>query len=120
MKKTRSAVFVLAAASALFFACNGVRKQECDKFLATMKPLDQGMPSADVVDEVQKSVVAMTFQDQPLQVYAKNYASTLGVLSSTLRLQATPTAPNGTGDVVHQTLKEARTDRDDVQRYCSD
>jgi len=62
------------------------------------------------------------FQDQPLAVYAKNYRATLTVLSSTLKLQATAGPdgpPDGTADVIKQNLKDARTDYDDVSRYCS-
>jgi hypothetical protein len=100
-------------------ACNSARKQECDRFLGAMKPLDEGMPSADTVDRVQKDVGAMAFQDEPLGVYAKNYGATLTILSNTLKLKAGPTPPDGTNDVIKENLKKARTDRDDVQRYCS-
>jgi LPS sulfotransferase NodH len=100
--------------------CNTERKQECDRFLTAMKPLDQGTPGADVVDGVIKQVGAMTFQDQPLGIYAKNYAANLTVLSNTLKLKASASPPDGTDDVIKQRLKQARTDRDDVQRYCSE
>jgi hypothetical protein len=100
-------------------ACDDVRKQECDKLLTAMKPLDQGTPSADMVDAVSKQIDAMTFQNQPLGVYAKNYKATLGVLSTTLKLQAGGSAPDGTADVIKLKLKEARTDREDVQRLCA-
>src|SRR5580700_3736722 len=117
MTKARTVFLTLAALCVS--ACNSARKQECDKFLAAMKPLDEGKPSADLVDRVQTEVAAFAFEDQPLGVYAKNYATRLTVLSNTLKLQASPTAPDGTDDVVNQTLKDARTDHDDVQRYCS-
>jgi len=47
-------------------ACNGELKEECGKFLAAMKPLDQGTPSAETVDRVVSEVGAIQFQDQPL------------------------------------------------------
>jgi hypothetical protein len=99
--------------------CDNQRKQECSQFLGAMKPLDEGMPSADTVDTVSKQVGAMKFQDQPLGVYATNYRKTLDVLSSTLKLKASGSAPDGTDDVIKKNLKEARTDKEDVQRYCA-
>ena len=33
-------------------ACNEQRKQECDRFLAAMKPLERGTPDAALVDSV--------------------------------------------------------------------
>ncbi len=99
--------------------CDDARKQECDKLLTAMKPLDQGTPTAETVDTVSKQIDAMTFTNQPLGVYAKNYKATLGVLSNTLKLKAGGQAPDGTDDVIKQKLKEARTDREDVQRLCA-
>ena len=110
-----AAVLVALAAS----GCDNARKQECSQFLGAMKPLDEGTPSADTVDSVSKQVAAMKFQDQPLGVYATNYGKTLTVLSSTLKLKASGSAPDGTDDVIKKNLKEARTDKEDVQRYCS-
>jgi hypothetical protein len=109
-----AALMAVAAAG-----CDNERKQECSQFVGAMKPLDEGMPSADTVDSVSKQVGAMKFQDQPLGVYAKNYGKTLDVLSSTLKLKASGNAPDGTDDVIKKNLKEARTDKEDVQRYCS-
>lgn len=109
-----AALVVLAAAG-----CDNERKQECSQFLAAMKPLDEGTPAADTVDSVSKQVAAIKFQDQPLGVYATNYRKTLEVLSNTLKLKASGSAPDGTDDVIKKNLKEARTDREDVQRYCS-
>lgn len=88
--------------------------------LAAMKPLDDGMPTADTVDRVRKDVSALKLQDQPLHIYAQNYENTLTVLSNTLRLEASPSAPDGTDDVVKSRLNEARTDRVDAARYCSE
>jgi hypothetical protein len=116
MNVAHRSVLVLAAIPAL--ACNGARSQECDKLLAAMK-LDEGTPSADAVDRAAKDVAGLQLQDQPLRIYAKNYGDKLAVLSNTLRLKESPSAPDGTDAVVKQTLKTARTDFGDVQRYCS-
>ncbi len=116
MTSVRCAIIACALGA---LACNSERKQECDKFLTAMKPLDQGTPSTDVVERVRQDVGGIQFQDQPLSVYAKNYANTLTVLSSTLKLKASPEPPDGTDDVVKTNLKEARTDQEDVARYCS-
>jgi len=95
-------------------ACNGERKEECGKFLAAMKPLDQGTPSAETVDRVASEVGAIQFQDQPLGMLAKNYRVMLTVLSSTLK-----SARDGNGDVVTAKLKEACAQGDDATEYCS-
>lgn len=117
------------AAAVVFFspvvflsACNAERKAECDKFLSAMKPLDSLDPhtaNADIVDRVQNDVAAIQFQDQALGVFAKNYRATITVLSSTLKLQASPSPPDGTDDVVKAKVKEAHTQRDDADRYCA-
>jgi hypothetical protein len=112
-------LFAAALAAALSSACNTERKQECDRLLAAMKPLEQSTPSADVVDSVSKQVSGMSFQDEPLDIYAKNYVKTLAILSSTLKLKTEPSAPDGTDDVIKLKLKAARTDASDVQRYCA-
>jgi hypothetical protein len=109
----------LALAGISVVACNSVRKQECDRFLGVIKPLDEGTPSADMVDRVHRDVGAISFQDEPLKVYAKNYGDKLTVLSNTLALKASGSPPDGTDSVIKQNLKAVRTDRDDVQRYCS-
>jgi hypothetical protein len=100
-------------------ACSQERKQQCDKFLAAMKPLDEGTPSAEVVDRVRQEVQALNLEDQPLHIYATNYQNTLTVLASTLRLKADPSAPDGTDEVIKTHLREARVDREDVTRYCA-
>jgi hypothetical protein len=112
------AMAAVVGATALV-ACNPQRQQECDKFVAAMKQLDEGTPSAATVDQVNKDVEALNLQDQPLQIYATNYRNTLTVLSSTLRLNESPTPPDGTDDVIKTHLKEARADSRDVQRYCA-
>jgi len=122
-RSLRSAFTVgVVSLSPLFFACNGERKEECDRFLAAMKPLDSldaKRPSADIVDHVQSSVAAIQFQTQPLAVFSKNLQSTITVLSNAIKLQASDSAPDGTGDVVKTKLKEAITQRDDAARYCA-
>jgi hypothetical protein len=120
MTPTRWPLLAAAAlAASLPSACNTERKQECDRFIAATKPLEQGIPTADAVDSVAKQVSAMTFQDEPLGIFAKNYVQTLGVLSSTIRLKDEPSAPDGTNDVIKQKLKSARTEASDLQRYCA-
>ena len=109
---------VVALGAIATAACNPERRQACDKFLAAMKPLDEGSPTAELVDRVREDVASLNLQDQPLRIYADNYRNTLTVLGNTLRLKADPAAPDGTDDVIKMRLKEARTDRDDVRRYC--
>ncbi|HXX70403.1 MAG TPA: hypothetical protein VEK07_24695 [Polyangiaceae bacterium] len=101
-------------------SCNGTRKQECDQFLAAMKPLAAGTPSVELVDTASRSVSAIQFQDQPLREYASSTKATLKTLSETIRLQATPSPPDGTDDLVKAKLKEARGEIDDVTRYCAE
>ncbi len=105
------------------YGCNEQRKQECDKFLAAVGPLEEGTPSSDVVDRVRTDVSAMAFQDEPLREYAKNYQATLAALGNTLRLKESapnPDAvPDGANDVIKKSLKEARTDQADIARYCA-
>jgi len=100
-------------------ACNDQRKQECDRLLVAMKPLEKGTPTAGLVTSVAKEVDALHLQDATLAIYAKNYQATLVVLSKTLELKAGSSAPDGTDAVVQLNLKAARTDADDVQRYCA-
>jgi hypothetical protein len=109
----------MALASAASAGCNAERKAECDQFLAAMKPLGEGVPTVDTVKSVQRAVAALSLQDQPLRVYAKNYAATLTILSNTLELKATPSPPDGTDDVIKSHLKEALTDAADTARYCA-
>lgn len=119
-KATVAAVATLAGFLAIPLAsCNPQRQQDCEKIVSTMKELDEGSPNAATVDRVNKAVEALQIQDQPLQIYATNYRATLSGLSSSLRLNESPTAPDGTDEVIKSQLKEARTDSVDVQRYCS-
>jgi hypothetical protein len=114
------AAITMAMAALVLPACDEARKQECDALLGAMKPLDaSGTPSGDTVDAVMKQTDGLKLQNQALAVYAKNYHQTLTVLSATLKLKAGSSAPDGTDDVIKRYLKEARTDRDDVQRLCS-
>ncbi|HEX3770774.1 MAG TPA: hypothetical protein VHV30_07920 [Polyangiaceae bacterium] len=118
------AAWLLALGAALAVAgCNEERKAQCDKFIAAMQPIQSGAPSADTVDKVKSDVGSIQFSDQPLGVFAKNYAARLTVLSNTLKLKETTTPdtlPDGTNDVIKTTLKDARTDFDDISRYCSE
>jgi hypothetical protein len=117
---TRWALTVAAATFAMTSAgCNEQRKQECDRFVTAMKPLEQGTPTVEVVQSVSKQIEGLKLQDTALQVYAKNYVETLTVLAKTLEVKASPSAPDGTDDVIKQNLKKARTDASDVQRYCA-
>jgi hypothetical protein len=131
MRTNRALVLSLSAPSTLAMAaavslaltgCDTERKQQCDKFTAAMAPLQEGTPSPDTVDKVQAEVAALQLTDQPLHEYATNYKATLTVLSSTLKLKASAGPdgpPDGTEGVIKQNLKEARTDFDDISRYCS-
>lgn len=114
---------LIAAWAAASAGCNEERKQECDKLLAAIRPLKEGTPTSEVVDHVSADVSAIALQDQPLHVYAKNYEKTLSVLGSTLKLKegaASPDAvPDGTDAVIKKNLAEARTDDDDIARYCA-
>jgi|CZKU01.1.fsa_nt_gi hypothetical protein len=115
-------VVALALLLAAVTGCNAERKQECDKFIAAMGPMQSGPPSADVADRVASDVAAIQFQDEPLHEYATNYKGTLAVLSSTLKLKdsAGPDGPpDGTFDVIKTKSKEAHTDFDDISRYCA-
>jgi hypothetical protein len=119
MSTVRWGLLGCALLAATAGGCNAERKQECDKFTAATKPLDQGTPTADVVESVSKQVDGIQFQDTTLAIYAKNYKVTLASLASTLKLKASPSPPDGTDDVIKQKLKEARTDAGDVARYCA-
>jgi hypothetical protein len=117
-KATVAAVATLAGFLSLA-SCNPQRQQDCEKFVSTMKEIDEGTPNAATVDRINKAVEALQIQDQPLQIYAENYRNTLSGLSSSLRLNESPSPPDGTDDVIKNQLKVARTDSRDVQRYCS-
>ena len=108
-----------AVTAALSAGCDNQRKQDCERFLAAMSPLDEGMPSVDTVNRVNKEVGALNLHDQPLQIYAENYRKTLTVLASTLAVKESDSPPDGTDDVIKSRLREARTDKDDTARYCA-
>ena len=116
-------VGVCACATLVFLAgCDSQRKQDCAKFLPAMSGMATGVPSVETVDQVLTSVGGIQFADEPLKEYATNYKNTLTVLSNTLKLKAgagPDGPPDGTEDVIKQNLKEARTDFDDISRYCS-
>jgi hypothetical protein len=116
------AVGACGATLATLAGCNTLRKQECEKFLPAMTPLEEGMPTADAVDRVHDRLAAVQFEDEPLREYSTNYKNTLAVLSNTLKLKDTAGPdgpPDGTDNVIKENLKEARTDFDDVSRYCA-
>lgn len=115
MRLTAFAVLSVVLSS----GCNAERKHECDQLMAAMKPLGDGNPTVDSVNRVLSAVQALQLEDEPLHVYAKNYAQTLTVLSKTLELKATPSPPDGTDDVIKTNLQEALTDARDTARYCA-
>jgi hypothetical protein len=125
MRKTPSVAFALsvivliAAAFAPLTGCDSPRKKECAQLLDAMKPLEQGVPTADTVDQMSADVDSMQFQDLPLGIYAKNFRTTLAVLSNILKLKDSPSAPDSTDDVIKAKLKEARAAKDDAARYCA-
>jgi hypothetical protein len=116
-------VGVCACATMVFLAgCDSQRKQDCAKFLPAMSGMETGVPSVETVNQVLTSVGGIQFADEPLKEYATNYKNTLTVLSNTLNLKSSAGPdgpPDGTEDVIKQNLKEARTDFDDISRYCS-
>jgi hypothetical protein len=116
MSPIRVAAIVLSVLAAP--ACNSERLQECTRLAASIQPIYEGIPSAATVDRVSAELVAMKIQDQPLSIYAKNYQESLTVLANTLRLKEGPSPPDGTDEVIKLKLKQARTDREDIQRYC--
>jgi len=102
--------------------CDSQRKEDCGKFLPAMSGMQSGTPSVETVDQVLSAVAGIHFTDVPLEEYATNYKNTLTVLSGTLKLKATAGPegpPDGTDDVIKRNLKDARTDFDDITRYCS-
>lgn len=114
-----SAPLLAAALLGTTSGCNNERKQECEKFLSVIKPIDDSPPSSATLDRMKSDLSAIRFQDQPLGIYAQNYVHTLTVLSGTTKLKESSAAPDGTDDLLKTQLKKARTDRDDLQRYCS-
>jgi hypothetical protein len=100
-------------------SCNSVRKKECETLLSAMQPLDQPASTVDVVGRMRDAIEAIQFADEPLREYARSAKATLIVLSNTLALKDGPSPPDGTDDVIKAKLKEARTAKDDVVRYCS-
>ncbi len=112
-----------AAVAALAFAgtlgCNEERQRECGQFALSLKALDETQPGVESVGRARDAIGATQFQDEPLREYAKNTKATLTVLANTLELRSNPDAPDGTESVIKQKLKEARTERADVARYCA-
>lgn len=120
MSPMRSVILVLGVLGVLAVTgCNSERKQECDKFLSALKPIDDSSPSSSSLGRMKTDIAAIHFQDQPLSVYAQNYEHTLTVLEGTTKLKEGSSAPDGTNDLLKTQLKKARTDRDDIKWYCS-
>jgi hypothetical protein len=118
MKALTTAALAACAAGAMA-SCNNQRKQECERFLAAMPTFDAAPASLETVRHARDAIEAIAFEDEPLREYAKTTKATLAVLSNTLSVSNSPSPPEGTDDVIKQQLKEARTNRDDVVRYCS-
>ncbi len=106
------------AGTLLLAACDAERQQECGKLQAALKPLGEA-PSAETVKRAHDAVMAIQFQDEPLHEYAKSAAATMTVLANTMDLQADPSAPDGTNDVVKAKVKELAGEQAEVTRYCS-
>jgi hypothetical protein len=100
-------------------SCNNMRKKECEQFLSAMRPLDEAAPAVDDVARMHEAIEHIQFEDQPLREFARSTKATLTVLSNTLALKDDPSRPDGTHEVIKAKLKEARTAKDDVLRYCS-
>ena len=84
-----------------------------------LKPVSEGILTAEVVDGVDKQIDGLHLQDTALQVYADNTRATLRVLSGTLALKAGDNAPDGTDDEIKKNMQKARADARDVARYCA-
>jgi hypothetical protein len=112
--------FLLSSCTVTLLGCNGTRKQECDQFLLAMKPLAKGTPSVELVDAASRKIAAIQFQDEPLHEYASSTKTTLSTLADTIRLQTTPSAPDGTDDLIKVKLKEVGGEIDEVTRYCAE
>lgn len=110
---------LVLAAAFMLTACDAERKDECDRFLAAMKPVLADSPDRASIDRVKAAIAALQLQDKPLREYAASTKATLAVLSGTLEVQASPSAPDGTDALVKEKLKEARGEQNDVARYCA-
>jgi hypothetical protein len=121
MSRARFVVLALGLglAALALGACNTERKQECDKFLSALKPVDEKSPSSATLDRMKSDIAAIHFQDLPLGVYAKNYQQSLTVLVDTTKVKEGSSPPDGTNELLKDELKRARTDRDDINFYCS-
>jgi len=117
MSPMRSVVLVLGVLA--LAGCNSERKQECDKLLTALKPIDEASPSSSTLGRMKSDVAAIHLQDQPLSVYAHNYEHLLTVLEGTTKVKEGSSPPDGTDDLLRTQLKKARTDRDDITWYCS-
>jgi hypothetical protein len=106
-------------------SCNEERQRACNALVLAMKPIEapeggeKVIPPREAVAAVEKQVESLKLEDQPLRIYAENYLKTLAVLSNTMDLKSSSSPPDGTDDVIKKNLKEARTQADDVKRYCA-
>lgn len=111
---------LVSSCTVTLVGCNGTRKQECDQLISAMKPLTKGTPSVELVDIARRNIAAIQFQDEPLHEYASSTKTTLSTLSDTIRLQTTPSPPDGTDDLIKVKLKEVTGEIDEVTRYCAE
>lgn len=117
MSPMRSVILVLGVL--VLAGCNSERKQECDKLLTALRPMDDSSPTSSTLGRMKSDIAAIHFQDQPLSVYAHNYERSLTMLEATTKLKEGSSPPEGTDELLKTQLKKARTDRDDIKRYCS-
>jgi hypothetical protein len=96
-------------------SCNEERQRACN----APEGGEKVIPPREAVAAVEKQVESLKLEDQPLRIYAENYLKTLAVLSNTMDLKSSSSPPDGTDDVIKKNLKEARTQADDVKRYCA-
>jgi hypothetical protein len=107
-------------------ACDEQRRRDCDALVAATKPLEaregseKALPTLETVEGVKKQVESMKVSDHTLSIHVQNYVKTLGVLSSTVALKSSSSSPDGTDDVIRKNLKEARSEANDVKRYCAE
>jgi hypothetical protein len=111
--------YLAALAVSTFIGCSNERGQECGRFLTAVQPLERGSPTADAVEGVQSALGSISWQDVPLREYASSTKETLRVLSNTLKLEASPSPPDGADEMVKTRLKELQGEHAEVVRYCA-
>jgi hypothetical protein len=114
--------FLAVLTVSTFIGCNQERSQECARFLTTVQPLERGSPNAEGADQVQATLGSISWQDVPMREYASATKETLHALSNTLKLQADPSDPEDTDQLVKTKVKELqmelRGEHAEVVRYC--